>query len=373
MITFCDTMNKKQKNEKYEMITKFTKEKYKAPNTIKTYNKHLTKYFDWVKQKPEQYIKQKRNFQKDIEKYYEKLYLENVPPKTRKVSLASIKVFMLYNLPKYDERLPPSSWYKLTHGKYKGSSSVVNDKVPTVETLRKILMGANLRSKTLFMMLATSGMRISEALSIRWDDINFKNNPTSIELGVEITKTNQSRTVFITPETTEILLQWEEAKEDYAKKRENSWPSYYDAEKVFPFSYQNALVMWWTLLTNSKNSKKDHTRYIYHPHVLRKFFRSRLSKVLPPDYIEFLMGHDTPRTKEYLDLPVEELGEEYLNGLDRLLIFQTVADTSDIRGQLKEKEGKIKSMEETIKLLELRMQGLENKYEIEKMKEKKHQ
>ena len=352
---------------KYILVEDFIK-KYKSINTKKTYKRHLTNFFDWINQPPEKYLKEKNNFQKDIENYYEKLYLNDVPPKSRKVALASIKVFMIYNLPDYDKRLPPSFWYKLSHGKYKGSSVVVNDKVPTVETLRKILMGANLRSKALYMMLATSGMRIGEALSITWNDVKLDENPVSIYLSPEITKTNEGRYVFITPETKDVLLEWKKNRAEYTEKRKRSWPSHYNPELVFPFSYQNALCMWWTLLKNSKNTDTDHDRYVYHPHGLRKFFRSRLAKVLAPDYIEFLMGHYTPRTREYLHLPVEELGCEYLSGVDRLLIFQTPADTSDIREKLVEKDTQLERVNETLKIMELRMQGLENKLEIEKIK-----
>jgi integrase len=335
---------------KYKKVVEFVK-KYKELNTQRTYQRHLVNYFDWIGKQPEIYFKQKNNFQKDIENYYEKLYLDGVPPKSRKVSLASIKVFMIYNLPKYDERLPPSFWYKLTHGKYKGSSSVVSDKVPTVETLRKILMGANLRSKTLYMMLATSGMRISEALSLKWTDIDFRNNPVSITLSPEVTKTDEGRTVFITQEAVDVLIEWKNGQDVYAEKRKKSWVTHYDPEKVFSFTYQNALTMWWTLLKNSgfnTNKDKDHGRYVYHPHALRKFFRSRLAKVLAPDYIEYLMGHKTPRTKEYLYLPIEELGQEYLLGNDRLLIFQTPADTTDIRESLAEKDKQIQELQKQI-------------------------
>jgi len=337
----------KKKPCKYKMVTKFI-DTYKEPNTRRTYERHLSNFFDWVNKQPEDYFKQKNDFQKDIETYFERLYLDNVPPKTRKVSLAAIKVFMLYNLPKYDEKLPPSFWYKLSRGKYKGSSAVTKDKVPTPETLKKILMGANLRSKTLYMMLATSGMRISEALSLKWTDIDFRTNPVSIYLNPEVTKTDEGRHVFITPECKEVLLEWQETKHLYAEKRKKSWANRYDSTKVFPFTYQNALCMWWTMLKNSglnSDKDKDKGRYVYHPHALRKYFRSRLAKALAPDYIEFLLGHTTPRTKEYLYLPVEDLGQEYLSGVDRLLIFEVTPDYTDIHKSLAEKDsGKNKKL-----------------------------
>ena len=344
---------------------------YNKHNTKRTYRRHLNNFFKWIGKKPEDYIKQNIDVQKDIQDYHEKMYKDQVPPKSRKVALASIKVFMLYNLPKYDQRLPQSFWYKLTRGKYKGSHSIVKDKVPTVETLKKILMGANLRTKTLYLMLATSGMRISEALSLSWNDIDFRNNPVSIYLSPEVTKTDEGRHVFITQETTDVIKEWKENQQVYAEKRKKSWPDRYDPRKVFPFSYQNALTMWWTLLKNSgfkTNKDKDHGRYVYHPHALRKFFRSRLAKALAPDYIEFLMGHKTPRTKEYLYLPVEELGQEYLSGQDRLLIFQTPADVTDIREELMDLKKKNEKLEQDVYVMKAYIKALETENKVNNYK-----
>lgn len=333
------------------MVTAFVEKRHKYINTIKTYKRHLNNYFDWLKQPPELYLQQNNNFKKDIENYYESMYKLNVPPKSRKCALASIKVFMLYNLPNYDNRLPPSFWFKLSHGLYRGSNAEVNDKVPTVDTLRKILIGANLRSKTLFMMLATSGMRIGEALSLNWSDIDFKNNPVSIKLSAEITKTKTGRYVFITPETRDILLEWRDAHQNYINNRKQTDAKNYDPKKVFPFTYQNSSRMWYTLLKNSRNMEKDHKRYVYHIHGLRKFFRSRCAKLLAPDYIEFLMGHKTARTKEYLDLPIEELGEEYIKGSDRLLIFQVEADTSDMRAEIQKLKNSYITLEKEMQMV----------------------
>jgi len=367
----------------YEIITNFIEKKYKAIKTIDSYKRQLIKFFNWQGIEPEKYIKRKAKseiFQKEIEDYYEMLYKNDVPPKTRKMALSAIKVFLIYNLPDYDNKLPPSFWFKLSHGKYKGSGAVTNDKVPTIETLRKILMGANLKSKAIFMTLATSGMRVGECLELTWDDIDLSSNPPIISIKAENTKTKNPRHVFVSPETRDVLIQWKTSQEDYIKNRKRTSKKNKNPEKIFPFTYQNTCVMWWTMLRNANDKKgksfaedKDHGRHTYHIHTLRKFFRSRLAKTLSPDYIEFLMGHSTARTREYLYLPVEELAEEYIKGVDRLLIFQTPADTSDIREKLTEKDLQIKTMQETIEemkaqIMEIRLARLEEKNGLKEVK-----
>lgn len=66
----------------------------------------------------------------------------------------------------------------------------------------------NIRLRTYAMLLASTGMRAVEALSIRTKDLNFDSNPSKVFVRGEYTKTRTDRTVFLTEEVTQQLKSW---------------------------------------------------------------------------------------------------------------------------------------------------------------------
>jgi integrase len=67
---------------------------------------------------------------------------------------------------------------------------------------------SDIRVKTYVMLLAATGMRATEALSIRIKDLDFGSNPTKVFVRGEYTKTKSDRVVFLTEEVTQQLNSW---------------------------------------------------------------------------------------------------------------------------------------------------------------------
>jgi integrase len=63
---------------------------------------------------------------------------------------------------------------------------------------------SDLRERTMLAMLASSGMRIGELLSLRVKDVEFE-NPTRIAVRAENTKNRRERIVFVSSEATVLL------------------------------------------------------------------------------------------------------------------------------------------------------------------------
>src|SRR5215469_2061851 len=66
----------------------------------------------------------------------------------------------------------------------------------------------NIRLRAYVILLAATGMRAVEALSIRIKDINFDSNPATLFVRGEFTKTKTDRTIFLTKEVTQQLKSW---------------------------------------------------------------------------------------------------------------------------------------------------------------------
>lgn len=103
----------------------------------------------------------------------------------------------------YDVDVIPSKFRK----KVRLPNRQFEDQEPIdAKDIRNLLLNcANRRLKTFILILASSGARATEILSVRLLDIDFKSSPTKIHLRKEITKTRTSRDIFISDETTKQL------------------------------------------------------------------------------------------------------------------------------------------------------------------------
>jgi integrase len=67
---------------------------------------------------------------------------------------------------------------------------------------------SDIRVKTYVMLLAATGMRATEALSIRIKDLDLSSKPAKVFVRGEYTKTKSDRTVFLTEEIAQQLNSW---------------------------------------------------------------------------------------------------------------------------------------------------------------------
>ena len=67
---------------------------------------------------------------------------------------------------------------------------------------------SDIRLKTYVMLLAATGMRAVEALSIRIKDIDFESSPVKLFIHGENTKTKVDRSVYLTNEAAKQLSSW---------------------------------------------------------------------------------------------------------------------------------------------------------------------
>ena len=83
-----------------------------------------------------------------------------------------------------------------------------------------------MRLKALLLVLASSGCRVGEALSLRNGDVNFDQSPTTIHIRAENTKTRQERDVYISDEATRELKKFIHSR--YAVKDEyKEYPNHF--------------------------------------------------------------------------------------------------------------------------------------------------
>ena len=227
---------------------------------------------------------------------------------------------------------------------------------------------SDIRLKTYIMLLAATGMRASEALSIRLADCDVNANPPKLLIRGEYTKTKVSRLVFLTQELVQQLSLWLEYKhrtrricfkgEKNGKTRiEYKTLTKNDHDLLFAVNQSNPNIRWLynqfaisfgkTLdrMGMGDREEVDHgRRRRITLHSMRRFVKSTISDLGYGDFSEFMIGHSS---STYYRRTVDEKAalfrkiEPYLTFLDYQQLERRGADIS---AQLQEKDEQIQTL-----------------------------
>ena len=162
-----------------------------SSGTQATYKSYLKKCFKILNQKPEKYFnKTTDEYGKDTLKILREI--KNDPPKTKQTIMAGWKSLLEY----HDIILKPSI-KKIIRNKTRGHP--VSEEINiTPKMLKNILSTGGIKERTLFLLLATSGIRIGEALKLRVDEhLELTNDPPKIRITADIAEKGDKRITFV--------------------------------------------------------------------------------------------------------------------------------------------------------------------------------
>ena len=131
---------------------------YESRSTAEAYQYALNKFFGCIGVGADEYFEGARNYEEDVKTFFSSI--EERPPKTIRLMLSAMRVFLEEN----DVELPAKFWRRLG-GRKKEARALTLDKVLSNLELRRILAHMNVKGKAFYLTLASSGMRIGEALS----------------------------------------------------------------------------------------------------------------------------------------------------------------------------------------------------------------
>jgi len=405
-----------------KIIEEYLIKYYKKPSreAARVYLKH---FFTTMNEDPKTFIKKdKETVTKTLWEYAKKI--EDRAPKTQSSMLSFIKKFLIRNKVEID--IVEFEDIRIRNN-LKRTRAITKKKTPTPNDLKKILSYATgIKTRCLFVLCASTGLRIAEALSLTFNDIDMENR--KIELIDEAAKGDLPRITFFTPEAKELLELWKPEREkmlntrfkkskylrdklekqgyeiEHFKKctgkmmdQKNydfyTWKIKKDGRelskeeilkldnRVFPFDYVNANKIWVNLLEKAgkpfneidQNYKLKFKKYLYNIHSLRRFWFTQLqSDRANNEYVNYMGGHISELDSSYKAFESEvmrkRLQEEYNSHIGCLSIFEAVPDFSGIHNEMQEKDRKIKDMDETIEKMKTRMELLEMKIDVEKLK-----
>jgi len=347
---------------------------FTSSSTIRGYRCHLKDFFEVIDKDPDNYIIDIRRldynqrldsleeYEKDIKKFWKWKIKKCSAPKTVSNATNCVKVF----LKQYRIRLDDVVWENIRR-RGTGNKPITQEKTMTKEILKEILIHGDAKAKAMFLVLASSGLRIGELVKLDLHDIDTTTKPTKIIVryfGPDTVKNKSSRVTFISDEATVALKEWLKLRTssmDLAVKRtnfpnvkKNNNQAYFDNNRVFPFKENNVRTIWNGLIEKAGYDQKDvrTNRYLVHVHSLRKYFRTRFSRQ-NRDVAEVLMGHDGYLGGVYLRFTEDEKRVEYLKGMNHLLIFETAVNSEELKNLQVEFEETKRKLEDANRKIDL--------------------
>jgi integrase len=260
----------------------------------------------------------KKDVYKVLDGYVASMIKDKFAPNSLRNRLSAVKKFLAIN----DFELDNAKMrVKVDLPRY---HAVTADRVPTQEELRSVLTHTDARGKALITMLASSGMRVGEFLTLRVKDIDLSKNPATVRLKAEVTKDRQARYCFISDEAVtfvkDFLRERVNNPDDYIFQTSNRGQEHKTGN--VPMSYWNADHIFSLALKNAGLAvKDDHGRDTIHIHCLRKFFFTQMLQPLGRDIAEALMGHKLFLDSAYRRYTEDQMREFYLKGMAAVTIM----------------------------------------------------
>jgi integrase len=235
---------------------------------------------------------------------------------------------------------------------------------------------SEIRLKTYIILLAETGLRAVEALSIRIKDLNFESIPSKISVRGEYTKTRTDRYVFLTEEVVNQLKQWLEYKyrtrrvchkdinsgkisSHYRTPERNDndlvFAMYQDRERANPkmLYFDLAKSFGKTLDRIGKGLREENInnrRRQITLHSFRRFVKTTISDLGYSDFSEWFIGHSGSTYWTKKESEKSEIFKKIEPYLTFLNIHQLERQGADIQSKVQELEDLNSSLRERDKV-----------------------
>lgn len=277
------------------MIKKFEEylaKESKSENTINSYMLHINQYLKWYKDSFD--LKFKRLYRENILDF--KSYLINIKKHKANTINTKLSALIIFNEFLIDSKLQENfvvSKKDMIKIQSKGTSPTEITKKDVEKFRQQLLEQESIRNYTIVTIMAYSGTRISETLSIKLSDINT----TTREIVIK-GKGDKYRKVYMNDKVANSI-------KEYLKERQET-----DLDYLFISSKGNKLDR--TVINKMFNKYSD----IITPHSLRHFF---CSNAIENDFsiheVAYLAGHSNIHTTLLYTNPQEIEMKEKMNKL----------------------------------------------------------
>lgn len=334
---------------------------FKAEATKETYLKKLRQFLTWCNLTPDQFV----DLAKATPKEAEKLLLRYIAQRKGEVSGStlrglkeSVKAFLVMN--DVENGL---NWAKIARI-MPPARKVGQDRAPTVEELRTILANADLRLKTIVLLLVSSGMRVGGFDYLRWKDVE----PVTVG-EQEFAKLTVYRgdpeqyTTFITPEAYQALQEYRARRANQGERTlPETWLIGHEREAsqalVSSKTIKNLLIrLLWEIGLRTEHRRVQEFKAV---HGFRKYFETNAKRILRGEDVERLKGH----LSNYYKPTDAYLAKEYAKGIPYLTLSETVELRGKLAASSRERNEKIGELERDNLALRRELDGIKEQLKL---------
>jgi hypothetical protein len=249
----------------------------------------------------------------------------------------------------------PIQWKKIMRGLPRGKRHA-DDRIPTLEELKKLIEYPDRRIKAIVYTMASSGIRVGAWDYLRWGNLKpiEKNGEVIAAKMIVYAGEDDEYFTFISPSAWSELLAWRQYREtsgepinDYSWVMRNLWDtSVAQGRGLVTMPKQLTALGVKRLMERAIWAqglrKKLETGKKRHPfqanHSLRKWFKTRCEiSGMRPINIEKLMNHSVGISDSYYRATEQELLDDYLHAIEYLSINANESKLTKEIEQLKEK------------------------------------
>jgi len=358
----------------------------KSPVTREKYQRRLDKFFDFIglkgttiQEKSLIFVKMSQkdikwtfnNILKFVQYQNSRALKKEITGGTIRNYVKSIKLFC-------EMADIPIAWKKITRGLPR-ERQYADDRIPTMEELRKLLEYPDRRIKAIVYTMSSSGIRLGAWDYLKWGHIipiKRNNQIVAAKINVYAGEEGEEYFSFITAEAYHELDKWIKYRHDCGELIDaNSWlmRDLWDTrvaqgrglvtrpKKLASLGVKRLIerAIWAQGLRKKLEPGKKRHPYQAN-HSLRKWFKTRCEiSGMKPINIEKLMNHSVGISDSYYRATENEMFENYLKAIDfltinndKLTLQKQVAELTEkskqenyiIKGKLSEKENEIQML-----------------------------
>lgn len=211
---------------------------------------------------------------------------------------------------------------------------VTEDEEISKEQIKSIISHADILTKTIILIAASSGARINEILSITPEDL-IDEPPYRFHISKDRMKAGRAHTYYYSEEAHAALVEWMKRRDTYLRQTqvlisECLKKSRGEPARVFPISYSSVRERLNRTIDAAQLSRKDDAgRRTIHLHSFRKFCDSEMKRHISSNLANALIGHFEAGDTSYRRYTKDTLNEAYRK-CEPYLTIEAPADYAEL-------------------------------------------
>jgi len=264
-------------------------------NTINSYKYDINQFNNFIKKKKKSFKVVKK---KDILNFLQSLKLKKLKNKTKNRKIFALKRFYKFLVSERFIKQNPVDKVDALKSEYTLSITLTSDQIQKIlkYVSKKNKNYFDIRSNLIIELLCSTGIRVSELISIKTNEIDLRNKtirinpPEQIGNAILGKKSGKERIVFFGESTKKVIENYLEIREIFLKQRKNDSPWLFPSNKPEVCLTRRRVLQ----ITHNLADKIKIDKNLMHPHSFRHAFANHLLNAgANIKVVQKLLGHES--------------------------------------------------------------------------------